>query len=74
MIEVDQTVEDYFGMNEESEIKWMAVLAAFNKDIWPMFQRQGYTRAEAFMIWQLNAIKNAIYSVQETLLDEIEDD
>ena len=74
MIETDKIVEDYFGMNEEGEIKWMAVLTAFNLDVWPMFQRQGYTKAEAFMIWQLNVIKNAIYSVQNILLDEDKDD
>jgi hypothetical protein len=74
MIDAASTAEDYFGLDEQSEIKWMAVLSAFNTDIWPMFQRHGYTRAEAFQIWQLNAIKNSIYTLQNILLGEKEDD
>lgn len=70
MIESDKTAEDYFGIDEEGEIKWMAVLASFDTDVFPIFQRQGYTRAEAFMIWQMNAIKNAIYCLQDTLLED----
>lgn len=53
--------------NEETEISWINGLKEFDEEVWPIFQRRGYSKGDAMMLYQMQGIKNALYTIQEIL-------
>jgi len=47
-------------LDEESEISWTVFLTDFEEQVWPIFQKRGYSKDTALMIWKLNIMENEI--------------
>ena len=62
--------DDRLQIDEETEINWRQYIADFREQVWPVFQGQGFTFADAFHVWMANRLHNAITD----LLDALEAD
>jgi hypothetical protein len=56
-----------YELAEESERSWHNSLVSFKEQVWPIFERHGFAIGEAFIIWELNKIHNAIGDLTDAL-------
>ena len=52
--------------DEETEISWIEHLKEFNDEIYPVFERQGFSRDTALQAWMMNRLFNLISDMLET--------
>lgn len=57
-------------LDEATEISWTVFLRDFEEQVWPIFEKRGYSRDTALMIWKLNIMENEI----ENLVGMFSDD
>jgi hypothetical protein len=52
--------EDLIEFSEESERSWRQYMSEFRDKVYPMFERYGFTYAEAMITWRLERIITSI--------------
>lgn len=63
MPELDEDRNELIDMDEEFEASLITFLAEFEEKVWPAFQRRGYTRGEAMIIWELSEIRREVFQL-----------
>ena len=51
---------DRLEVDEETEIGWRQYLDDFHTEVWPIFQRYGYSRDAALLAWMMNRLHNVV--------------
>jgi hypothetical protein len=57
----------HLEVDEHVEITWINYLGDFEKEVWPTFQRMGYTKDTALIVWLINKVNNNIDNVIEAI-------
>lgn len=65
-----QERDDIIDVTEEAEISHHQFLAEFDRDVWPIYERHGYTKDAALLAWQLNNIQNTLIRVRDAVEDD----
>lgn len=53
--------------DEIVEVSWINELSEFKENVWPAFERAGFTIGEAYQTYTVNMLKNSVID----LIDEI---
>lgn len=54
---------ELIGLTEQDEKDWREWLAEFERTVWPIFQRYGYSRDAALMTFAINRNRNALEDI-----------
>ena len=52
-------------MEQDTVESWDKALTEFDVYIWPIFKSYGYSKDFAYLIWNLNIMKNAIDEIND---------
>lgn len=58
-------------VTEENEISWINSLSDFDEKVWPLFEKHGYTKDAAHLMWFLNRVVNKLDEVVDVLESEL---
>jgi len=63
------TIFDDDSEQEEIEVldSWRDVLDEFETTVWPLFEKRGYSKDTALIVWHLNPLKNYLQEMVEHL-------
>lgn len=62
--------DDEIVFPEDSERQWRAYLQDFRATAWPMFEENGFTFPQAFMVWQLQKMDTTMWQLIEAFADD----
>lgn len=48
--------DEVLAITEKAEVHWTRALNEFDESIWPVFQRMGYTKDTALIVFWLNRV------------------
>lgn len=49
--------EDLIAWSERTEQNYMQFLREFDEKVWPLFQRRGYSKDAALMVWSMRQVQ-----------------
>lgn len=61
--------ERIVDMDEDAEISHIQFLAEFEEEVWPIYERHGYTKDTALLSYQLNLTQNVMIRVRDAVED-----
>lgn len=59
--------EEFIPMAETDEASYRNYLCEFEEKVWPIFERYGYTKDTALLMWTLEKIRMGIQAIQEDM-------
>jgi len=65
--------EHYIEWSEDTEVSWIEVLAEFDEKVWPVFERAGYTKDTALILWSIVQLKQAVNDIADAVIPDDEE-
>jgi hypothetical protein len=56
---------EFITMSETNEASHRNFLAEFEEKAWPIYQRYGYSRDTALLMWNLDSIRESVEAIEE---------
>ena len=55
--------EHYIEWSEDTEVSWIEMLVEFEEKVWPVFDRAGYTKDTALILWSIIQVKGTLNEI-----------
>jgi len=62
--------DDIALLTEAERVEWDVFLSRFKRDALPLFERHGFHRDVALVVFELNRVEGLLVAVQEALIEE----
>ena len=62
--------DDIALLTEAERAEWDVFLSRFKRDALPLFERHGFHRDVALVVFELNRVEGLLVAVQEALIEE----
>lgn len=60
---------EYIVWDEDVEVSWIEVLAEFDDKVWPVFERRGYTKDTALLLWSIIQLKKVVNDIASAVVE-----
>ena len=66
----DSEAEDYIEWTEDVEISWIEMLGEFDQKVWPVFERMGYKKDTALILYAIVQLKSAVNEIRDHFCED----
>jgi len=65
--------EHYIEWSEDTEVSWIEMLVEFEEKVLPVFERAGYSKDTALILWSIVQLKQSVNDIADAVIPDDEE-
>ena len=65
--------EHYIEWSEDTEVSWIEMLVEFEEKVLPVFERAGYSKDTALILWSIIQVKSTLNEIADAVIPDDEE-